>query len=110
MSDDLSLHFESKQAKFFGFFVLVFILGKVGILLFLFILAQEIKVSARFLGYLLRKQSFVLFHQLLTEGMDGLLPDFSLGNGQFSDTLSPLTHNNFTRGFLCDQPWRHRGE
>lgn len=33
------------------------------------------------------------------EEMDGLLPDFSLGNGQFSDILFLFTHDNFTEGF-----------
>lgn len=44
------------------------------------------------------------------EEMNGLLPDFSLGNGQFSDILFLFTPDNFTEGFLCDRPWRHRSE
>ena len=41
-------------------------------------------------------------------GMDGPLPDFSLGNNQFNDTLSPFTQENFIEGFFFARPWGYK--
>ena len=44
----------------------------------------------------------------MTGGMDGPLPDFSLGNDQFNDTLSLVTQEDFIEGFFFARPWRYK--